>query len=475
MESKIPVSSDYFWLPVCKDGQRDKVELFVEGDKVYEMDMPVFTGDILYYAPVKVSDYQGKTMICMTGQPQSWIDAIRMENQTPGTTGALRPKIHFTSEYGWMNDPNGLVYANGVYHLYYQWNPYGTEWGNMHWGHAVSTDLFHWQWRPAALFPDAYGTMYSGCGIQDTQNCLGKGSDALVFYYTAAGRLNDWSKGMEFRQMLAYSIDGGETLVKSGITAVGPIVRDNRDTNVFYHKASGGYVMALYLEYHDYAIFRSDNLIDWTQTQKITMLDMGECPDLFELQNTDGSSKWVFWGANGNYFTGDFNGYIFIPDCKTPKRVYKNGLAYAAQSWSGVVGRHLSIPWLRTVDHNVCWRGMMGIPQELTMENGQVCIQPARELEALRGRQQLLDIAASSWELPSVCDMELYLAETVDLFVDGVRIPDVPAGTVRVILDDGIAEVYAEGGLYYFPAEIAVGNHLLKAPGLQYGKVFLLS
>ena len=228
-----------------------------------------------------------------------------------------RPALHFTAETGWINDPNGLVYADGVYHLYYQWNPFGTEWGNMHWGHAVSRDLITWEHRPVALMPDEFGTVYSGCGWQDHEGVAGFGKDALLFYYTAAGGSNQWStdQGNKHTQRLAISTDGGETLQKVG-TVIEHIKGENRDPKIFWHAESGAYIMVLYLDGTEFAIFRSADLLHWQESQRFSAERMWECPGLFALPVEDrpGEKKWVFWSADGYYRIGDFDGYAFHPE-----------------------------------------------------------------------------------------------------------------------------------------------------------------
>ena len=166
-----------------------------------------------------------------------------MKNYTkPDTDYPFRPRIHFTAPTGWINDPNGLVFTDGIWHLYHQWNPYGTEWGNMHWGHAVSHDLINWEHKGIVMELDEFGTVYSGCGWQDHANAAGFGRDTLLFLYTASGGCNQWSidAGNQHTQRLAVSTDQGGTLRKSGLI-LDHIKGGNRDPKVFYHPESKAY------------------------------------------------------------------------------------------------------------------------------------------------------------------------------------------------------------------------------------------
>ena len=189
----LQITQKYLWLPVHKDAEVQKLHFYTAGEKVNELDVKL---DVLHperFFALDVGCFIGQKIEIVGDVSEDVLGKLTCHENRPDTFYSDRPALHFTAETGWINDPNGLVYADGVYHLYYQWNPFGTEWGNMHWGHAVSRDLITWEHRPVALMPDEFGTVYSGCGWQDHEGVAGFGKDALLFYYTAAGGSNQWS------------------------------------------------------------------------------------------------------------------------------------------------------------------------------------------------------------------------------------------------------------------------------------------
>ena len=293
-----------------------------------------------------------------------------------------KPSLHFTPSYGWMNDPNGLVYHDGIYELYYQHNPRGIDWNCMTWGHARGTDLLHWEDLGDVLEPDENGLMFSGCAIRNDRGLLGLPKDALLFFYTAAGHSSRESKGKPYTIRLAYSTDGGKTLIKKdGICEAGEIMEtlaaENRDPKVFWHEESGAYILVLWIENNDFGIWRSENLEQFTMTQRVTLESGYECPDLFRLPVTStkeggretGEEKWVFWTAHGYYYVGSFDGYEFHQE-QERRCASQMGpdvvLPYAAQTFSGPE-KVLSVSWLRTKCVGGRTTGMMSIPKEFSL------------------------------------------------------------------------------------------------------------
>ncbi|MDE0024715.1 MAG: glycoside hydrolase family 32 protein [Spirochaetaceae bacterium] len=393
----------------------------------------------------------------------------------------LRPQFHFSSRRGWNNDPNGLFCFGGEYHLLYQHNPYSVEWGNLHWGHAVSRDLVHWTERPVALYPDELGAMSTGCAVVDSDNTSGLGSagaPAIVAVYTAGHA--SWTPG--FVQCLAISTDGGTTWSKyDGNPVIEHIVHRNRDPKVIWHPQTERWVMVLYMDRFDYAIFTSPNLLQWERVSDLELPRCTECPELFPLA-LDGEQKWVFWGANTTYLVGSFDGRTFRPE-QGPRKLQPDGNGYAAQTWSDVPaedGRRIQMAWLRQQMPGMPFGQCMTVAHSLRLQRrgGQVLLtaDPVRELESLRvERWQVADTeiaparpleAEVSGELLDVeVELELGSADCVGVVVRGVPVfydrrlgalccggytvpmpaPDGPF-TWRILADRASLELYADGG-----------------------------
>lgn len=364
------ITEPYLWMPVNKKNPEVKLHFYCGHTKFQEIDIQLGGTDGDFYTAMDVSTYLDRDIEIRSEIPEDLLSNIFCYKEKVQNVYPFRPQIHFAPEFGWHNDPNGLVFADGVYHLYYQWNPYGVIWGNMHWGHAASRDLIHWEHKPAVMNPDQYGTVYSGCGWQDRDNAAGFGKDALLFFYTAAGGCNQWSAetGGQHTQRLAVSTDGGETLQRTDQTIIPHLAGTNRDPKVFYHKDSGAYIMILYLDGYEFAIFRSADLLHWEETQRYCAERMQECPDLFELPVDQSASerKWVLWAADGYYQVGSFDGYHFTPESAVLSS-YSTKLPYAAQTYAGIEGRTVSVAWLRLSNDRGNYRCAMSIPAELSL------------------------------------------------------------------------------------------------------------
>jgi len=313
---------------------------------------------------------------------------------------ALRPQFHFTPQKNWHNDPNGLVFFRGEYHLFFQYNPTGIDWGNMTWGHAVGRDLVHWQQLPNALEPDRLGTMFSGSAVVDWHNTAGFQSGhepALVAIYTAAGDTSPESKGQPFTQCLAYSNDRGRTWTKFAGNPVLPhIIGGNRDPKVVWHAPTRRWIMALFKDGHTYALFSSPDLKSWKHLQDLEFPDCGECPDFFEMP-VDGNpqhTRWVFTAANGHYFVGGFDGTTFTPD--GPPQIADWGKNYyAVQTYSDIPksdGRRIQIAWMNGGKYpGMPFNQQMSFPCELKLrtfaEGMRLCREPVKEIAKLHVRE----------------------------------------------------------------------------------------
>jgi len=328
-----------------------------------------------------------------------------------------RPQFHFSPETGWMNDPNGMVFYGGEYHLFYQYYPDSTVWGPMHWGHAVSSDMVHWTHLPVALYPDSLGYIFSGSAVADSANTSGFGTDSnppLIAVFTYHNSELEKGGSSTFQsQGIAWSTDKGRTWTKYSGNPVlpNPGKRDFRDPKVFWHNETGKWIMILAV--HDRInLFSSPDLKSWSFESEFGV-DAGahggvwECPDLFPLK-VEGSdqTKWVMLvsinpgGPNGGsatqYFTGKFDGKQFIPDEKTEKWIDWGTDNYAGVTWSDIPatdGRRLFLGWMSnwnyaTVVPASVWRSAMTIPRELILsgENGRYFLKsrPVSELIMLR-------------------------------------------------------------------------------------------
>lgn len=398
----------------------------------------------------------------------------------------LRPQFHFTTRRGWSNDPNGLVYHAGEWHLFYQHNPYSTRWENMHWGHAVSRDLVHWTELPVALYPDALGTCFSGSAVVDEQNTTGFGRGTeppLVCIFTAAGS--------QMTQCLAYSLDRGRTWTNyAGNPVLSQLVAGNRDPKVIWDAPRRRWIMALYLDGSDFALFSSPDLKRWEKLSTVTIPGTSECPEFFEIpvQGRPGETRWIFYGGNGRYLVGRFDGRTFTPE-SGPHALHHGNCFYASQTFNGAPdGRRVLIAWGTVSLPGMPFNQMMDFPVELTLrpteEGLRLFANPVRELASLHARAwQWQDLALPAGErtLPGVkgellhlqAELEVGDATALGLTVRGVPItydakaqrltcagssaPLKPeAGRIRleVLVDRASVEVFANDGRVYLPVGV---------------------
>ncbi|HOJ09405.1 MAG TPA: glycoside hydrolase family 32 protein [Clostridiales bacterium] len=391
---QLTINKKYLLLPVSS-GAVKKVLLFYHNKKlVYELSTRIDYLAPEYFFPVDMHPFQGLTLDILCN-PDMKLD-LHMTDiipELPESTKRYRPFLHFTVNQGWHNDPNGLIQINGEYHMFYQYNPADSEWGNMHWGHAVSKDLFHWQEQDVALYPDEMGTMFSGSAIIDSKNSSGlskNGEPAILLFYTAAGNTSEHSKYKLFTQCIAYSTDRGKSFVKyEHNPVVQHIQANNRDPKVIFSTELNKYVMALFLESHQYCLLVSDDLLKWEKLQDITLNDDSECPDLFPLavNGNKENIKWVFCGASDFYLVGSFMKGKFVAE-QEPKRLFHGRVSYAAQTFSDVLdGRRIRIAWDRLKIPNSPFNSQMGVPCQLNLieEDNQyyLCAQPVSEIASL--------------------------------------------------------------------------------------------
>lgn len=400
-EIKLKITKQYLNFPVSQQTERRSMRMTVGEDEVCHFVIRLTAAEPDYWVFRNVTEYQGKTLTLTFDGDEKALQKVYQDDTFPGEDliyrEAWRPQYHFTSRRGWINDPNGLVYdaTRGEYHLFYQHNPYEREWENMHWGHAVSRDLIHWQELPDALHPDALGTMFSGSAWMDYDNAAGFNRPArtnrrgkviepeqvaMIVYYTA-------DRTEDERQCMAYSLDGGRTFTKyEGNPVIDSHQRwqshDTRDPKVF-KGPDGDYVLVLH-ERDGHTIYRSSNLKTWAPASHIP--GFWECPELFKASRD--SDLWVLWGASGTYMLGHFDGTMFTPT--TPKLMNLNGSAYAAQCYNQLDSElPVKMVWGRIAFPDMPFNGCMLLPQ--TQEVRQTPLGPRLFSYPISATEQLFD------------------------------------------------------------------------------------
>ena len=373
----------------------------------------------------------------------------------------FRPQFHFTPERNWMNDPNGMVYYDGEYHLFYQYNPFGNKWGHISWGHAVSTDLVHWEHLPVALSEQGEIMMFSGSAVIDDNNTSGFGKDGqppMVAIYTGHREASEQTEGLQ-DQRLAYSNDRGRTWTQyAGNPVIDIGSSEFRDPKVFWHEVTNRWIMAVVLsKERKVRLYGSQNLKQWTQLSEFGPAGawhdpiLWECPDLFPLQvaGQPSETKWVLivninpggpaHGSGTQYFVGDFDGTRFTLD---PSLTGENALwvdygsdFYAAVTWSNIPdwdGRRILLAWMSNWDYTqdvptAPWRGAMTVCRSLALERTSTGLRlaqkPVDELRMLREEPPLVFPGGSftdadEWlsrqkDLPELLDVKMTFSAVV--------------------------------------------------------------
>jgi len=394
----------YLNLPVKNGARKRWVSLIIDSKTVREFDIELADSKVDFWVVLDLTPFKGKTATLQVSALRKGSKALELIHQADAIKGCedlykekYRPQFHFSSQRGWNNDSNGLVYYKGEYHLFYQHNPYGWKWGNMTWGHAVSKDLVHWTELADAIHPDKLGTIYSGSAVVDEHNTAGfqTGDEkVIVCVYTSAGGRNRLSKGQPFTQSIAYSNDRGRTwTVYEGNPVLKHINKSNRDPKVIWHEPTQQWVMVLYLDDKRMAFFTSKDLKSWESHSELKCFH--ECPELFELpvDGNEKTKKWVLYGGSCDYFLGQFDGKRFTPDGKPIKFNYGNCF-YASQTFNNVPpedGRRIQIAWGRIGHKAMPFNQMMDFPVELTLrttdEGVRMFASPIREIALLHGKE----------------------------------------------------------------------------------------
>lgn len=412
----------YLMLPVQEAYDDATVNIVVDGKLDRTIYVRLAKSKVDYSMPLDLSPYEGHDVILNIITSQDRSNVREAQNDACWSNFALadtfdvtnhekyRPAFHHTPLYGWMNDPNGMFYKDGKWHLYYQWNPYGSKWQNMTWGHSSSSDLVNWEHHPAAIEPNGLGAVFSGSSAIDTENSAGFGKDAVVAMYTSAGASQI--------QSLAHSDDNGMTFSIYPGNPVITLDSEARDPNMFWNPETKQWTLVLaHALDHEMLIFTSPDMKEWTLQSSFgkglgAQGGVWECPDLFELP-VDGTDlkKWVllcninpggpFGGSGIQYFIGDFDGKKFTADTDAAGNVPTKWLDhgkdnYAIVSWSDAPdNRRTAIGWMSNWQYAAevptkQFRSANTLPREISLftgKDGQIyaASAPSPELTALRG------------------------------------------------------------------------------------------
>ena len=362
----LDVTEDYLLLPIQDDAPEGKICVVKDNEqKGTLMNVRLARERVDSYVPFALSAYKGQHIsIEIQGVPETalcWKELKLSGSFDMVNKESFRPVYHHTPAYGWMNDPNGMFYKDGVYHLYFQYNPYGSVWGNMHWGHSTSTDLMHWKFEGGAIVPDAWGAIFSGSCVVDHENTAGFGKEAVVAFYTSA-KSTPW--GDIQMQSMAYSLDNGKTFTKyEGNPILTSSEKDFRDPKVFWYAPGKHWVMILAVGQH-MEIYSSVNLKEWKKESEFGAMQgahggVWECPDLVEIP-VEGTreKKWVlicnlnpggpFGGSAAQYFVGSFDGKKFVNESPTQTKWMDWGKDnYATVTWNNAPdGRCIALGWM---------------------------------------------------------------------------------------------------------------------------------
>ncbi|MDB5131700.1 MAG: glycoside hydrolase family 32 protein [Mucilaginibacter sp.] len=357
-----------------------------------------------------------------------------------------RPQLHFSPKAHWINDPNGMVYFNNTYHLFYQYYPNGTIWGPMHWGHATSTDLFHWKELPIALYPDSLGYIFSGSAVADVNNTSGFGKGgkipliAIFTHHDPKGEKENTDKFQN--QSLAYSLDEGVTWTKYNGNPVlkNPGIRDFRDPKVMWYAAEKKWVMTLATK-DRITFYSAPDLKTWKKESEFGLTigahgGVWECPDLFPLQ-LGGKTYWVLLvnlnpgGPNGGsatqYFVGQFDGKTFTPADTKTRWIDYGPDEYAGVTWSNTGVRKIFLGWMTNWSYanqvpTVAWRNAMTIPRELSLKkmNGQLLVAstPVKEIKNIVAATPVISLNPSQvYNLPAQSELKISTAQIQDIVV----------------------------------------------------------
>jgi len=511
LEKTFTIAKKYLIIPIKNGAKQTELALEVDGRAVrqYRTELAISPDDVDWYAFFTIDSYQGKSArVTADRATEAGFALVEQADAVPGSetwyTESLRPQLRFSQAVGWNNDPNGMVYCDGQWHLFLQHNPVGWKWGNMTWGHAVSRDLVHWEQLPNALFPGtmAQGACFSGSAIVDQHNTGGfktGDQDVIVAFLTDTGA----------GEALAFSNDRGRTFTWY---EQNPVVKHRgRDPKVVWYaygekdtplnekarELGGHWVMAVYDEQDEYgrniAFYTSVDLKQWEEQSHLP--GYFECPELFELpvDNDPNDTRWVVFAADAQYAVGRFDGRVFTPEHEGKHRVHY-GSYYASQTFSNPPdGRRIQIGWARIEMPGMPFNQTFSLPATLTLkttpEGIRLRVQPVGEIETLRGEARSVEgqkltpkkplrFEAGAQLFDILVDVEPKDAKEVVLQFGDNRVKyDVAAATLdemplplangrlkfRVIVDRPMFEVIGGDGNVYKTARRADGGKAVDA------------
>ena len=411
---RIDVKDRYLLLPVQESEDNSNVKVIVSGEQKQAFNIRLAATKVDYFVPLDISRFGSGSLVLdfvlrKAGRTAEdvrkmvcWWEIRQDDRFDTSNRERFRPAYHHTPEYGWMNDPNGMFFKDGVYHLYYQWNPYGSQWENMTWGHSASQDLVHWKAMPAAIEPDALGTIFSGSCVVDVANTSGMGRGAVAALFTSAGRSQT--------QSLAFSTDDGTTFTKfaSNPVITGDI-RDFRDPKVFWNEDARIWNLILAAG-QEMRIYSSADLKSWKYESSFGKgygehSSVWECPDLFKLPvRGTGKQMWMLvcntsgapaGGSGTQYFIGSFDGHEFTTTQKETLWMDYGKDHYATVTFDNAPqGRRIALAWMSNWQYagvvpTTQFRSANSLPRDLDIfehEGRYFCgVTPSMELLALRG------------------------------------------------------------------------------------------
>ena len=411
--------TNYILLPIEEEAAESQVLLDTGEATATDMDIRLAQTQVDYFVPFALPTGVKTATVCVRNKSKDalcWKEIKLSDTFDTANTEKFRPVYHHTPLYGWMNDANGLVYKDGEYHLYFQYNPYGSKWGNMHWGHSVSKDLMHWEHLEPAIARDTLGHIFSGSSIVDQENIAGYGAGSILAFYTSASDKNGQI------QCLAFSKDNGRTFTKyekNPILCPADGLRDFRDPKVFRYEPEDKWVMIVSAD-KEMRFYDSKNLKDWNYMSSFgegygAQPCQFECPDMVELP-VDGDlnrKKWAlivnvnpgcyFGGSATQYFTGDFDGKKF--SCDSQSNVTKwldwGKDHYATVCFSNTGERTIAVPWMSNWQYcNIVptkqFRSANALPRELSLytQDGEIYLSAAPILEIKTLRKEKKEIPA---------------------------------------------------------------------------------